>query len=206
MKPGLMLGLVWLVWAVSWYGAAWWSGHTVGRPAPGSQIAYRAITSAGAILLFVPFRRHHDHWILWHLSAAAAWTAVGATAMGFLFAWWARIYLGRLWSGSITRKAQHRIVETGPYGIVRHPIYTGLILAVWASAVLKATILAFPGALAMTGRALSSRRGWKNGFCAKSSAQKLMIPTVGRCRCSSPTDQKPPDGERLVSPQCKGIG
>lgn len=150
MKPGLMLGLVWLVWAVSWYGAAWWSGHTVGRPAPGSQIAYRAITSAGAILLFVPFRRHHDHWILWHLSAAAAWTAVGATAMGFLFAWWARIYLGRLWSGSITRKAQHRIVETGPYGIVRQPIYTGLILAVWASAVLKATILAFPGALAMT--------------------------------------------------------
>ena len=54
-----------------------------------------------------------------------------------------RIHLGALWSGSITRKADHRIVDTGPYGVVRHPIYTGLIAAAIAMAAVKATPVAF---------------------------------------------------------------
>ncbi len=52
---------------------------------------------------------------------------------GFAFCWWARLHLGRLWSASVTIKPDHRIVDTGPYGLVRHPIYTGLILALAAS-------------------------------------------------------------------------
>ena len=66
--------------------------------------------------------------------------------VGILFAWWARIYLGRLWSGSITRKEGHRVVDTGPYAIVRHPIYTGIFLATVAVAVLKGNLYAFTGA------------------------------------------------------------
>ena len=46
---------------------------------------------------------------------------------GFAFCWWARLHLGRLWSASVARKQGHRIVDTGPYGLVRHPIYTGML-------------------------------------------------------------------------------
>jgi protein-S-isoprenylcysteine O-methyltransferase Ste14 len=50
----------------------------------------------------------------------------------------------------VTRKADHRIVDTGPYGIVRHPIYTGIILSVFATAAFKGTGVAFLGAAIMT--------------------------------------------------------
>jgi protein-S-isoprenylcysteine O-methyltransferase Ste14 len=65
---------------------------------------------------------------------------------GLCFTWWGRIYLGRLWSSEITRKEGHHIVDTGPYGIVRHPIYTGLIVGLLATAVAEATITGVIGA------------------------------------------------------------
>jgi protein-S-isoprenylcysteine O-methyltransferase Ste14 len=67
--------------------------------------------------------------------------------IGFGFAWWARLHLGQLWSAFVTRKSDHHIIDTGPYRIVRHPIYTGIILAAMALAVVKGTVLAIAGAL-----------------------------------------------------------
>jgi len=57
------------------------------------------------------------------------------TILALLFTWWARLGLGRLWSSSVTRKEGHRVIDTGPYAIVRHPIYTGLLAATLATAV-----------------------------------------------------------------------
>jgi len=56
---------------------------------------------------------------------------------GHSFAWWARLHLGKLWSGRVTRKEGHRVVDTGPYALVRHPIYTGLLLAFVGSALAR---------------------------------------------------------------------
>ena len=66
-------------------------------------------------------------------------------ALGFAICWWARLHLGRLWSASVTRKADHRIVDSGPYALVRHPIYTGVILAAAATAALKGSAGALLG-------------------------------------------------------------
>ncbi|MBN9532319.1 MAG: isoprenylcysteine carboxylmethyltransferase family protein [Alphaproteobacteria bacterium] len=82
----------------------------------------------------------------WYPPIPIAWALVGVTALGFLFAWWARIHLGRLWSAAITRKEGHRVVESGPYAIVRHPIYTGILLSGIASAIVLATPHAYLGA------------------------------------------------------------
>jgi protein-S-isoprenylcysteine O-methyltransferase Ste14 len=50
-----------------------------------------------------------------------------------------------MWSSSVTRKADHHIIDTGPYSLVRHPIYTGIIVAAAATAALEARPLAFAG-------------------------------------------------------------
>ncbi len=64
------------------------------------------------------------------------WAALGAilTLVGLLFTVWARVYLGRNWSGVATLKADHELITGGPYQWVRHPIYSGLTLAFLGSA------------------------------------------------------------------------
>jgi len=49
--------------------------------------------------------------------------------VGLLFSMWARIYLGKNWSGAITIKRNHELIKTGPYAISRNPIYSGFLLA-----------------------------------------------------------------------------
>ena len=58
---------------------------------------------------------------------ALAGTAV--TLVGLGFAIWARLHLGTNWSGQPMIKVDHKLVRTGPYKIVRNPIYTGILVA-----------------------------------------------------------------------------
>jgi protein-S-isoprenylcysteine O-methyltransferase Ste14 len=84
---------------------------------------------------------------IWHVGYNVAYLLAILTFAGLIFAWWARIYLGRLWSGSITRKEGHRVVDSGPYAFVRHPIYTGLIGATLATGIAAATANAILGGI-----------------------------------------------------------
>ena len=60
--------------------------------------------------------------------------AVALTAAGVAFAIWARWHLGENWSGTVTLKADHELIRTGPYRSIRHPIYTGMLLAMIGTA------------------------------------------------------------------------
>ncbi|HEX4159951.1 MAG TPA: isoprenylcysteine carboxylmethyltransferase family protein [Rhizomicrobium sp.] len=151
MTPQLAIEYLWLVWVISWLAAALWSERTAERPPVGSELLYRIVTLAGAAMLFgFVSRSYHNPLGLWSLGAGLNWALFGICAGGFIFCWWARLHLGKLWSGWITRKEGHHIVDTGPYGIVRHPIYTGLIASAFATAVMKGTIVALAGATVMT--------------------------------------------------------
>jgi protein-S-isoprenylcysteine O-methyltransferase Ste14 len=157
--PDGAIYIPWDVWALTWIAAALWSARTVKRPNRSGEVLYRTLTICGFALLLAPLLRrvsgHYEfiNWpgILgirfWTPPLAVGWAMVGVTTAAFVFAWWARIYLGRLWSGSITRKEGHAVVDTGPYGIVRHPIYTGIIGAAIATAVAIGVLHAFLGAL-----------------------------------------------------------
>ena len=57
------------------------------------------------------------------------WSGGAITATGLLFSLWARRRLGRNWSQAVTIKEDHELVTSGPYALVRHPIYSGLLLA-----------------------------------------------------------------------------
>lgn len=144
LRPGSALLALWALWVLSWLVAALWTNRTEGRPQLRLELAYRAMQLAAVVLLIVPNRRLHV-LRLWHLGRSGAWACVALVALGMALAWWARIHLGRLWSGHITRKADHKVVDTGPYALVRHPIYTGLLLALAATAVLKGTPIALAG-------------------------------------------------------------
>jgi protein-S-isoprenylcysteine O-methyltransferase Ste14 len=151
--PELGVYVVWWIWAISWIAASFWAGRTINRPETATQILYRVITLGGFVggghghavggfefpgpaLLSIP---------LWSASDALGWSMVALAIAGFSFAWWARIHLGRLWSGFVTRKEGHRVVDTGPYRLVRHPIYTGIDAAALALLVVKATPVAIAG-------------------------------------------------------------
>lgn len=67
-------------------------------------------------------------------SAALGWTAAALVVIGIAFAIWARVALGRNWSPRPSMKQEHELVTNGPYVYVRHPIYTGMLLAAFGSA------------------------------------------------------------------------
>lgn len=56
-------------------------------------------------------------------TAFAAWTGLGIETASVVLGVWARRVLGSHWSGEITIKVDHLLIRTGPYRIVRHPIY-----------------------------------------------------------------------------------
>jgi len=150
VAPDQVAGLVWAAWLVSWMAAAAWSSPAERRPPVRSETLYRLVTVAGAVLLFgLQARWLGSDVTLWQTGRDVAWALVLVTLCGFLFTWWARITLGRLWSSGVTRKADHHIITAGPYRIVRHPIYSGLLLSVLATAALRGTGAGCVGAALM---------------------------------------------------------
>ena len=140
MSPLEATFTAWGVWTLSWIAAAFWADRPEKRPARGEEWLYRIVTLAGGCLLFrAAFPRAGMGYRLWTVGPAAGWILFAVALIGLAFAWWARLRLGRLWSSSVTKKADHRVVDTGPYAIVRHPIYTGILLAAVATAAEQGT-------------------------------------------------------------------
>jgi protein-S-isoprenylcysteine O-methyltransferase Ste14 len=65
------------------------------------------------------------------------------TLLGLSVAIWARLTLGTNWSGTVTFKENHELIQSGPYAVVRHPIYTGLLLMFLGTAFAIGTVGAF---------------------------------------------------------------
>jgi protein-S-isoprenylcysteine O-methyltransferase Ste14 len=150
MKPFVAVAVLWIGFALSWIAASPWSSSVEKRAGFAKEIAYRIVLIAGGIVFFIPAHGYEGPLRLWWLPFKAVWPAIGVIALGIAFAWWARIWLGSLWSGQVTKKADHRVVDTGPYAIVRHPIYTGILIAIYATAALKGTVLGVAGAVIIT--------------------------------------------------------
>lgn len=126
---------LWLSWATYWWVSSRNAKQTVRRESLPSRLSHIGPLALAALLLSVPHMPIPG--VGERFVAHASWIldiAVGLTAMGLLFTVWARRYIGPNWSATVTIKRDHELVTGGPYALVRHPIYTGLLLAFAGSA------------------------------------------------------------------------
>jgi protein-S-isoprenylcysteine O-methyltransferase Ste14 len=147
VQPSEAFQVIWIGWVVSWVAASLWSARTEKRAATRETWIYRIVIFAGAILIAPWTAQVLGERPTWQAGYYGAYALIGVMLTGLALTWWARIHLGGLWSSAITRKEKHRLIESGPYAFVRHPIYTGLIIALLATAAIEATLLALLGAL-----------------------------------------------------------
>lgn len=148
----IIVGL-WLVFVAYWAVAAVGAKRNADKRRWGIQIGLRiAVVSLVFALLQSPslrqllgeIQRSTNH------SAVLGWSGAVLCVLGFGVAINARRHLGRNWGMPMSRKEDAQLVTSGPYAFVRHPIYTGLILAMLGSAmgisVFWAPVLIFIGA------------------------------------------------------------
>jgi protein-S-isoprenylcysteine O-methyltransferase Ste14 len=132
---GAIIGGIWIVFLLYWLVSAFKLKKTKRREDPFQRLLYMLPLVAAFYLLrsngwygrletrFVPD------------ALATEWVAVALTAAGIGIAIWARWHLGANWSGVVTLKEGHELIRTGPYRSIRHPIYTGILLAILGTAV-----------------------------------------------------------------------
>ena len=134
---------LWIVWLVS----ALMAKRSVQRQTIASRLEQSILVTTAFCLLFA--RGPWPHWlrqrVLPESDIALLWTGLILTAAGVGFAILARFWIGRNWSGTITIKEQHELIQSGPYRIVRHPIYTGLLLAYLSTAIVHGELRGFVG-------------------------------------------------------------
>jgi protein-S-isoprenylcysteine O-methyltransferase Ste14 len=120
--------VVWILFLVYWQLKAV-NSKTTQRLEPASSRILRLFIFAIALALLWSTRIPLP-WLylqLWPVGLLPFWLGAAVTIAGLLFAVWAREHLGSNWSRCVTIKEGHELITTGPYAVVRHPIYTGIL-------------------------------------------------------------------------------
>jgi len=138
--------LLWIAWVGYWLRAARSAAGTRRSESWQSGASYRLPLCMG-ILLFSLRRLLPPPWprLLWPPSRRSVTACLALQSAGLGLTVWARTHLGRYWSATITLKQGHRVIQTGPYAWVRHPIYTGLLLALSGTSIWIGTLQGFLG-------------------------------------------------------------
>ncbi len=130
LQSGIIIDAAWIVFALYWLVASFSVKRAQKREPLGARLVHVLFMMAGFILFyssdprFGPLNHRLIHALPWVTSLGTA-----LTVAGIAFAIWARYHIGQYWSGSVTLREGHKLIRTGPYAHIRHPIYTGLLVA-----------------------------------------------------------------------------
>ena len=127
---------LWIVFCVYWGVSALSVKRTQQMEAAAWRFATAAMLVVAAFLIFS--RRASSLGILGRRYVPESdWiraAAIVLVAAGIALAIWARRHIGEFWSARVTLKVDHQLIQSGPYARVRHPIYSGILLAMIGTA------------------------------------------------------------------------
>jgi protein-S-isoprenylcysteine O-methyltransferase Ste14 len=141
-----LIGWAWIGTLIVWVVSSFSNKRWVRRQG----LQYRAVqiflgvVAALAIWGGGPLKRLVGPQVIPH-GAYTPGTALALTLTGLSFALWARFILGKNWSATVTLKEHHELIRTGPYAIVRHPIYSGFLLALVGAVLARGTVASIAG-------------------------------------------------------------
>ena len=132
---GFFLSALWILFGIVWIGSAMIAKKSVRNAALSTGIVFRALFVI-LVLVFFQTSAFQDASLRFNHDPNIVVSIVGIClcALGIGLAIWARIYLGKNWGMPMTLKEHPELVTSGPYTFVRHPIYTGMLLAMIGSA------------------------------------------------------------------------
>jgi len=146
-------------WGVLWIAGAAAGTRTARVQSEGSRFVHLALMTAAFWLLFRKTPRLGP--LDWHILPDAPviqYAGLIITCAGLAFTAWARAILGRNWSAVVTIKEDHRLIRSGPYKWVRHPIYSGLLLGMLGTAIYLGQLRGLAGtAVGLAGFWMKSR-------------------------------------------------
>jgi protein-S-isoprenylcysteine O-methyltransferase Ste14 len=127
MSPGWWLLAPWVVFSLWWCVRLIANQRVAEQESFGSRLVYMVPFCAAVWLLCSTRPLGPLDFQMWPRTPLVEWLGFAVECVGIGFAIVARETLGKLWSGAVTLKEGHRIIRQGPYALVRHPIYTGIL-------------------------------------------------------------------------------
>jgi protein-S-isoprenylcysteine O-methyltransferase len=140
----------WAVLFLAWLPGYFTAKRTVRKPNPVSRVIAVVFIMLGYPLLFFATIPGVRILVIPNIPLTPQNPACGMLGLtldliSVAFAIWARFTIGSNWSNAIALKESHELVQAGPYAIVRHPIYTGLIFAALGLAITQGSLQAYLG-------------------------------------------------------------
>ncbi len=160
IQPIELVGAAWALFASYWFVQGVRAKRAAAKEPLSDRLVHIAMMTAAAYLVAAEDPRLGK--LNQRFLPDAPWIGLLGAALtiaGVAFAIWARHHIGQYWSARVSIVTEHKLIRTGPYAHIRHPIYTGILLALAGTALVSGECRALVGlALALYGLARKAQK------------------------------------------------